>query len=71
MALVTAENTVLSQTAAATEEDWMTEEMIPFSATLTFNPQEALIGYLRFEKANPSGLPENAYTYTLPVRFEQ
>jgi hypothetical protein len=70
---VTSKNgAVLVQTAAQLEGDWMTEELVPFSVTLTFerpsgdNPQ----GYLVLKKDNPSGLPENDDSVTIPIVFK-
>jgi hypothetical protein len=63
---------VLVQTAAQLEGDWMTEELVPFSVTLTFerpggnNPQ----GYLVLKKDNPSGLSENDDSVTIPIVFK-
>ncbi len=50
-------------------EEWMTEEPVPFVADLEFEPGEAAAGKLIFENDNPSGLPENALSFELPVQF--
>lgn len=49
--------------------DWMTTDFVPFSGTITFDAKEAEKGFVIFEKANPSGLPENELTFSMPVRF--
>lgn len=49
--------------------EWMTEEFVPFSGTLNFEKPSSSKGKLIFEKANPSGLPENSATLTVPVLF--
>lgn len=54
---------------------WMTEEYVPFKATLTFeNPSwEADFskrGALILQKDNPSGLPEHDDSLEIPVRFK-
>lgn len=52
------------------EGEWMTEEFVPYSGTLEFNtPSNATSGTLILEKANPSGLPENADELRVPVKF--
>ena len=50
--------------------EWMTQEYVPFSATLIFTPPTTLTGTLVLEKDNPSGLPENANELRIPVRFQ-
>ena len=60
---------VLAQTSARAGSDWMTEDWVPFSGSLAFNAPDDGRGYLIFDRANPSGLPENARSYRVPVRF--
>jgi hypothetical protein len=54
---------------ASAEGDWMTEDFVDFSATLTFDEPETESGTLVLEKNNPSGLPENADSLEIPVKF--
>ena len=63
------DGTVLAQTPARAEGDWMTEDWVPFSGSLEFEAPDDESGYLVFERANPSGLPENARSFRVPVRF--
>ena len=49
----------------------MTEELVPFSATAVFEAPLTDNGRVIFEKANPSGLPENQAEYSLPIKFKQ
>ncbi len=65
------EGDVLAEAAAQLEGDWMTEEMEPFSVTLTFdNPLgDSVRGFLILVKANASGLPENDDSVSIPVTF--
>lgn len=65
---------VIGTAQAEAEGEWMTEEMVPFSATLAYdnfavNPGETE-GKLIFEKANPSGLPANDESVSMSVYFE-
>jgi hypothetical protein len=69
MRLEDADGNVLAEGAATTSEDWMTEEFVPFEATLEFEVPPSGEGRLFLEKANPSDLPENAATLEVPVRF--
>lgn len=54
---------------AQAKDNWMTEDFIPFEATLTFQAPKTSGGTLVFEKDNPSGLPENSDELRVPVRF--
>jgi hypothetical protein len=55
---------------AQAEGEWMTTEFVPFKATITFTKPSTPTGTLVLEKDNPSGLPENADSITIPVRFD-
>ncbi len=60
----------ISTGIATAEGEWMTEEFVPFTVTLTVPPEEAYtLGKLRFVKDNPSGLPENDDEMWIPVTF--
>lgn len=60
---------VLVQSIGTAQGEWMTEEFVPFTATLEFDPGTATAGVLILEKDNPSGLPENADSLEIPVQF--
>lgn len=52
--------------------EWMTTDFVPFEATLSsFYWGSARSGILILEKANPSGLPEQAMSLRIPVRFPE
>ncbi len=55
---------------ATTTQDWMTEDFVSFTATLTFEGSTTDSGKLILEKDNPSGLPENADSLEIPIKFE-
>jgi hypothetical protein len=55
---------------ATAQGDWMTEDFVPFTSTLTFTTPTTATGTLVLEKDNPSGLPEHDNSITIPVRFE-
>jgi hypothetical protein len=50
--------------------EWMTEEFVPFEAVVEFDDPAVEKGILVFEKDNPSGLPENADEFRIPVFFD-
>ncbi|MDP1719053.1 MAG: Gmad2 immunoglobulin-like domain-containing protein [bacterium] len=54
---------------AQAKDDWMTENFVPFSATLEFTAPTTGTGTLILEKDNPSGLPEHADEIRVPIRF--
>lgn len=68
--LLGANDKVIASGIAQAQGDWMTENFVPFKATLSFTQPEELMGFLVLEKDNPSGLPENADEIKIPVRFK-
>lgn len=54
---------------AQTEEEWMTEDFVPFKTTLEFETPAIKRGLLILEKNNPSGLTENSDSLRIPIRF--
>ncbi|MFH1036775.1 MAG: Gmad2 immunoglobulin-like domain-containing protein [Patescibacteria group bacterium] len=54
---------------AQAKSDWMTENFVPFEATLEFAMPTVKNGILILERDNPSGLPENADSLSVPVKF--
>jgi hypothetical protein len=69
--LVDANGVTLAQTPAAAQGEWMTENFVPFAATLTWasTSTTATSGMLIFKRDNPSGLPEHDAQITVPVVF--
>jgi len=49
--------------------DWMTSDLVPFTANLNFSTQ-ATSGYVVIKKDNPSGLPEYDDELPIPIRFK-
>lgn len=62
---------LLGITIAQALEDWMTEDFVPFNATLSFAVPSTPKGRLVLEKDNPSGLPEHADELIVPVYFKE
>ena len=54
---------------AQAQGEWMTEEFVPFQATLEFAKPATEKGTLIFEKDNPSGLSSEADGLVMPIRF--
>ncbi len=59
----------IAVTAAQAQGDWMTEDFVPFSATLTFMAPATATGTLVLLKDNPSGEPQNDASISIPVNF--
>jgi len=63
---------IIAEGFAEAQDDWMTEDFVPFTAELTFKKPELYPerGTLILQKANPSGLPENDAALEIPISFE-
>jgi len=60
----------ITETYATATGEWMTEDWVPFTSTLTFSKPKSKYGYLIFHKANPSGMVEHEMSDTLEIRFQ-
>lgn len=60
---------VLGTHYAEAQSNWMTEDFVPFKATLTFDASFTMNGTLILEKDNPSGLPANDDERRIPIAF--
>lgn len=60
---------VLGQGNATAKGEWTTSAFVPFEANVSFEKSSTQKGFVIFEKSNPSGLPEKAEEYKLPIRF--
>jgi len=68
--LVNAANVVIAQGPITAQGDWMTNDFVPFSGSLTFLPQPAgSTGTLVLMNDNPSGDPANQKELDIPVKF--
>ena len=60
---------VLTQGIAQSHGEWMTADLIPFTAELKFIAPSTDQGTLVLQKDNPSGLPANDAALVVPIRF--
>ena len=68
--LTDAEGNQLVEAPVQATGNWMTEDWVPFETTIEFTPPaRGGQGYLKFVKANASGLPQHERVYRVPVRF--
>jgi hypothetical protein len=62
---------LLGSVPAQAQSGWMTEDFVPFKATLTFAIPTTESGKLVLKKDNPSGLPQNDAQIEISVRFSK
>jgi Immunoglobulin-like domain of bacterial spore germination len=67
--LVDSTGKVLAQGHADAQGDWMTEDFVPFKATLTFTTPGSGTGMVVINNDNPSGDPAKDKQVTVPVQF--
>ena len=74
--LVDWDGLIIADGIARAQDDWMTEDFVPFRAELSFespyeqgDPDYMQRGTLILQRANPSGLPENDAAVEVPLRF--
>lgn len=67
---------IIAEGFVTAQEEWMTEEFVPFAGSLEFvspynagDPDFMKNGSLILQKDNPSGLPEFDEALEIPVRF--
>lgn len=66
--LMDTDRNILATSFATSTEDWMTENFIPFSATLEFTkPTSTKHVLLVLKKDNPSGLKEKDESISIPL----
>lgn len=68
--ILDANGKVLGTAIASTRLDWMTDNFVPFNTELTFEAATTSTGTLVLEKDNPSGLPQNADSLKIPIKFK-
>lgn len=62
---------IIAEGHAIADGEWMTEDFVPFEASLEFvAPEFGDSGTLILKKDNPSGLPENDNALEIPIFFE-
>jgi hypothetical protein len=69
--IIDAKDNVVGQGAAQAQGDWMTQDFVPFTASITFTKQPTgSVGTIVLKKDNPSGNPANDRQITIPVTFK-
>lgn len=65
--VVDKDGNVLGQGPAQAQRDWMIDQLVPFTATITLDPLYHGPATLALLKDNPSGLPENDDSLEVPI----
>lgn len=60
---------VIGQGHAEAQGNWMTEDFVPWTASVSFASGSSTSGFIRFEKDNPSGDPARDEHVDVPVSF--
>lgn len=66
--ILDARGKIIAEAPAQAQGDWMTQEYVPFSATIAFEADTAT-GTVVLQNDNPSGEPENQKELQIPVSF--
>lgn len=62
---------IIAEGVAVAQDEWMTEDFVPFKANLTFKkPRTYNRGHLILQKANPSGIANKDDAFEVPIFFE-
>lgn len=69
--LVDWDGKIIAEGHASATGDWMSQDLVPFTATLTFLAPTSTQknGSIILRKDNPSGLPQNDDAIEVPIRF--
>jgi hypothetical protein len=67
--LLSEDGSVIAEHHATAQDEWMTEEFVPFSGEILFSHPGEGSGWLILHRSNPSGLPAREEALRIPVRF--
>lgn len=65
--VLSAQGSLLKEMPVQADGEWMTSEFVPFSETVTLPPGTKGAVTLVLQNDNPSGLPENAASISIPL----
>jgi len=61
---------IIGQGIIQAQSDWMSPNLVPFRGEVKFPQQPSgSSGHLVFKNDNPSGLTENQYSFSVPIKF--
>lgn len=64
------DGTVLGSGPVQAQGEWTTTNYVPFSGSIEFSKPKSKTGSIIFKKDNPSGLPANDDSVSIPINFE-
>ena len=67
--ILDAKGNVVAKATAQLLGEWMTTKLVPFTAKLTYTSAASSNGVLLLQKDNPSGMPENDDTVSIPIHL--
>jgi hypothetical protein len=67
--ILDAKGNVVAKATAQLLGEWMTTKLVPFSAKLTYASAVSGNGVLLLQKDNPSGMPQNDDTVSIPIHL--
>jgi len=67
--IIAVDGSVLGQGIAQALGDWMTEDFVEWKASVSFDIKDNTVGFVKFMRDNPSGMPENDMSIEVPVMF--
>jgi heme/copper-type cytochrome/quinol oxidase subunit 2 len=62
--------TTIGKGTAQAQADWTSTSSVPFTAIVSFTAPLSATGTVVLSKDNPSGLPQNDASLSIPVRFK-
>lgn len=64
------DGTILGSGIGQAQGEWTTTDFVPFTGEISFIKPKGQIGSIIFKKDNPSGLPQNDDSVSIPVSFK-
>ena len=68
--VLNAKGDVIGRGTAQALSNWMSTGTVPFAASIAFTAPHTATGTLVFSADNPSGLPANEKSFSVPVTFQ-
>ncbi|MGB7957361.1 MAG: Gmad2 immunoglobulin-like domain-containing protein [Minisyncoccia bacterium] len=69
--VVDADGTVLGEGQAQAQSDWTSTGTVLFMGAIPFSVSHSATGTIVFSKDNPSGLPQDEESFSVPIKFQQ
>lgn len=70
LSIIDSKGVVIATSSVRADGEWMTENFVPFSVSLSYKSSTTQSATLVLHKDNPSGLPENDDFISIPIILE-